>query len=311
MNPFFSVVIPLYNKRPHILRSVNSVLGQEFKDFELIVVDDGSTDGSVNELLNINDKRLKIISKENGGVSSARNRGIEESIGEYIAFLDADDEWEKDFLSTIISLIHRFPNAGIYTTAYKNKTEEQDLEVIDFGFVNFEGIIQNYFNLIAQSGRSVNNSSNSVIKKDLLNSSKLFDEQMRHYEDHLVWYTIALKYPVVYSSKVGANIYKDAQNRSSAFGGLQAMVSSALILINTLVDEINQHHCDQKCKELKNLLFRRQIFIYKQLIKREEFELIKKLYYNSLFNSIGTYFLSRLIVIKILNRFLRMFQHES
>ncbi len=206
MNPFFSVVIPLYNKRPHISRSVYSVLGQEFKNFELIVVDDGSTDGSVDELLNINDNRLEIISKENGGVSSARNRGIEESIGEYIAFLDADDEWSERHLANMYDLINKFPTVGMYSSAYINLVNNKKSYVI-VNNKNIMYIMKNYFE------HTPNNSSTTIVKREIMKSIK-FKEDMYFFEDHFIWYLVALKYDFAYCSEPSVIIHKDTVNRT-------------------------------------------------------------------------------------------------
>ena len=92
----FSVVIPLYNKELSIINTIQSVLDQTFQNFEIVVVNDGSTDRSVEMVEQFNDPRIRIINKSNGGVSSARNRGIQEAKYELVAFLDADDFWEQN-----------------------------------------------------------------------------------------------------------------------------------------------------------------------------------------------------------------------
>lgn len=106
-----SVVIPLYNKAHTITRSLTSVMRQEFTDFEVIVIDDGSTDNGRDIILsNFQDSRIKVIPQQNAGVSAARNRGVTESHGDYIAFLDADDEWHPQYLSYIVRAISRYPD---------------------------------------------------------------------------------------------------------------------------------------------------------------------------------------------------------
>lgn len=92
--PEVSVIIPTYNRLEMVLRAVDSVLKQHFKNFECIVVDDGSTDETFEKLSLIKDSRLKIVSQKNKGVSAARNKAIDNSCGNYIALLDSDDEWE-------------------------------------------------------------------------------------------------------------------------------------------------------------------------------------------------------------------------
>lgn len=113
----FSIVIPLYNKEHTILRTLYSVLTQTCTEFEIVIVDDGSSDGSV-ELIqkHIDDPRLRIVSQSNQGVSVARNRGVSEATHEYIAFLDADDEWLPSYLEKVREAILLYPDAGMYCT---------------------------------------------------------------------------------------------------------------------------------------------------------------------------------------------------
>ena len=101
--PTVSVIIPAYNAARTILRCVNSVLEQSFKDVECIVIDDGSSDNTAEILGGIGDERLRYIYKENGGVSSSRNRGLDEAKGEYICFMDADDYQSDQALSQLVS----------------------------------------------------------------------------------------------------------------------------------------------------------------------------------------------------------------
>ncbi|MDD6955860.1 MAG: glycosyltransferase family 2 protein [Solobacterium sp.] len=101
--PTVSVIIPAYNAARTILRCVNSVLEQSFKDVECIVIDDGSSDNTAEILGSIGDERLRYIYKENGGVSSSRNRGLDEAKGEYICFMDADDYQSDQALSQLVS----------------------------------------------------------------------------------------------------------------------------------------------------------------------------------------------------------------
>ncbi len=117
-NPRISVVIPLYNKADYILEAVESVLAQDPPALEVLVIDDGSTDDGLSRLGCIHDQRLRCISKENGGVSAARNMGIELSKGEFIAFLDADDLYLPGYLSEISKLIHQYPSASLWATGY-------------------------------------------------------------------------------------------------------------------------------------------------------------------------------------------------
>ena len=106
----FSVVIPLYNKEKYISRAIKSVIEQTYKIFELIIIDDGSIDNSVNIVKKHKDSRIRLIEQENSGVSATRNKGIKNAKYNYIAFLDADDEWKPNFLDTIVRRIESLSN---------------------------------------------------------------------------------------------------------------------------------------------------------------------------------------------------------
>ena len=114
----FSVVIPLYNKAHYIESTIRSVLHQTCQDFELIVVDDGSSDNSLELARKYESDRVRVIAQENQGVSVARNTGIENARGKFIAFLDADDEWQANYLATIQGLTDQYPESDIFVTAY-------------------------------------------------------------------------------------------------------------------------------------------------------------------------------------------------
>ena len=120
--PGFSVVVPLYNKRAFVRDSIEAALAQDWNDFEIIVVDDGSTDGSVAALGNLDDPRLRLIEQANAGPGAARNRGIAEARCEWIAFLDADDLWYPDHLAELARIIRSCPNAILVTAAQHHVT---------------------------------------------------------------------------------------------------------------------------------------------------------------------------------------------
>lgn len=106
----YSIIIPLFNKEKGVLQSLNSVLAQSFSDYEIIIIDDGSTDDSIELVKSVNDDRIVIYSQENSGPSAARNTGIRISRGEWLLFLDADDELLPDALNTFNELIKRYPD---------------------------------------------------------------------------------------------------------------------------------------------------------------------------------------------------------
>ena len=121
MKPAISVIMPVYNACKYVETAINSVLNQTFKNFELIVVDDGSDDGSYNICLNLmgRDNRIKLYTKENGGICDARNFGLKCAIGEYIVFMDHDDEWENDLLEDNYTLAQQY-NADLVKFGKRN-----------------------------------------------------------------------------------------------------------------------------------------------------------------------------------------------
>ena len=108
-----SVVIPLYNKAYTVAHTLATVQAQTYTDYEIIVVDDGSTDGGADVVRSVCDSRIRLIMQANAGVSAARNRGISEARGEFIAFLDADDEWKPDYLSTQMQLVEKYSGCDV------------------------------------------------------------------------------------------------------------------------------------------------------------------------------------------------------
>jgi glycosyltransferase involved in cell wall biosynthesis len=117
--PRFSVVIPLYNKEGYIERTVQSVLDQIFSDFELLIVDDGSTDRSAQRVMDFDDPRIRLITQKNGGEPVARNRGIAEARADFVGFLDADDLWHPEFLAAADSDMRAHPDITFWTPAYE------------------------------------------------------------------------------------------------------------------------------------------------------------------------------------------------
>jgi glycosyltransferase involved in cell wall biosynthesis len=118
MSPRISVVVPLYNKGNYVVRAIQSILSQGDAVLEVLVVDDGSTDSGPTDVESLNEPKVRLIRKKNGGVSSARNMGIREARGEYITFLDADDIYLEGFIAEILQLMKHFPSALIYATSY-------------------------------------------------------------------------------------------------------------------------------------------------------------------------------------------------
>ena len=206
----FSVVMPLYNKESFVRRSILSVLRQTVADLELIIVDDGSDDRSLSVVKEIEDNRIRIVSQANSGAAAARNRGIAESTGSMIAFLDADDTWESTFLETIDRLTRHYPNAGFYATAYRLVEPDGLIHTPSFGVpAGFEGYVRSYFRAAAQ-GRAPANSSAIAVSRSIFSMIGMFDTQMVTGEDNDMWARIALSLPVVFTTQVESTYHQDA-----------------------------------------------------------------------------------------------------
>ena len=120
INPLVSIILPTYNRLEYLQRSIGSVLNQTYQDWELIVWDDGSNDGSGEFCQTYKDQRIRYFRHENRGVSFARNRAIEKSIGRYLAFLDSDDEWVQQKLSIQVSTLQAHPSIDLLFSDLKN-----------------------------------------------------------------------------------------------------------------------------------------------------------------------------------------------
>ena len=142
-----TVVIPLYNKKDTITRALDSVLNQQVLPDEIIVINDGSTDGSEKEVENLINPLITLVHQENKGVSAARNKGIELAKSEWIAFLDADDEWETNFLTEIKKLINENKGINAIGTNYFHKADNNLFinPVRKIHYIN-NNSISNYFN---------------------------------------------------------------------------------------------------------------------------------------------------------------------
>lgn len=153
-----SVVIPLYNKEKQIANTLRSVFAQTYTDYEIIVVNDGSTDNSVAVVESLNDPRIRLVHQKNAGVSAARNRGIEEARGEYIALLDGDDEWKPILLESMLALAKKYPSCNVFAGNYTQVDDsgKQSATVINgLSFNGSDGILDNYFTVAAQSNPPV------------------------------------------------------------------------------------------------------------------------------------------------------------
>lgn len=180
-----SVIIPLYNKEHFIQSTIESVLSQTFQDWEIILIDDGSTDNSAIIAQSIHDSRIRFFKQENLGVSITRNRGIKYAKGEYIAFLDADDKWQSNYLAKMVSLTKDYSTYSVFCSAQKGrpvKTLPDGISIIEdhckYDYIFWTGCM--------------------LIKKDVFLNTGGFREGVQLGEDRDMWLRIACKYPTIY-----------------------------------------------------------------------------------------------------------------
>jgi glycosyltransferase involved in cell wall biosynthesis len=200
--PVFSVVIPLYNKESFIAETLQSALAQTFTDFEIIIINDGSTDKGGDIVQSFKDAHIHYIATENQGVSAARNTGIKAAKGGLIAFLDADDHWEPNHLKTLHDLHEAYPQAGMYCSRYVTRIGNGVLQKPVFTGIaeRYCGIVENPFsvsmiNRIAQT-------SAVCVPKNILEALGGFSENVSNMEDTELWIKLMLSVPVAITTTI-------------------------------------------------------------------------------------------------------------
>lgn len=187
-----SVIVPVYNGGETIKETIESVLNQTFSNLELIIIDDGSQDSTLNIISNIKDSRLKVFSYQNAGVAISRNRGIQKAGGKFIAFLDADDLWTSDKLEAQLKALQSNPQAAV---AYS---------WVDY--INAEGEFLHNGNHITINGNAykqmlveniLENGSNPLVRRDALIKVGDFDQSLTPAEDWDMWLRLAACYDFV------------------------------------------------------------------------------------------------------------------
>ncbi len=226
----FSIIIPLYNKAPYIEKAIRSVFSQTCQEFELIVIDDGSTDSSfeiANQIITeiLTDRTIsphlggfRGASQENLGVSFARNNGVALAQYPYIAFLDADDWWAPTFLEEMKNLIEEFPDAGIYGSSYyyvkNNENRPAQIGVgkdFERGYINYCQVYANTLWMPLWTGTV-------IVPKNIFDAEQGFKPQLKLGEDFDLWIRIAMKHPVVCLNKALAYYNQDADITFRAVG---------------------------------------------------------------------------------------------
>ena len=211
---FYSIIIPLYNKENFIENTLKSIFSQTFTDFEIIIVNDGSTDKSEEKVKQFKDSRIRYFTKENGGVSTARNFGIDKSETQHITFIDADDYWFPNFLQVMFENINKYPEHKVFSAGIESETSRKvipahysilktnECESVDF----FEASLK----------QPVLFTSCAVFHKSVFEKIGQFDVDIKSGQDMDLWIRIGLVYPILFSWKILARYVDDANSLSKS-----------------------------------------------------------------------------------------------
>ncbi|XPM55470.2 MAG: glycosyltransferase family 2 protein [Leptolyngbya sp. IPPAS B-1204] len=190
--PIISVVIPAYNAEQTILETLASVQNQTFSDIEIIVINDGSTDRTLELVQSVNDSRIKIFSDQNGGLPVARNRGISYAIGELITFIDADDLWTPDKLELQLKVLQQHPEASV-AYSWSCLIGQEGSLLARYHPIYFQGDV--YHQLLLNN--FIANGSNILVYKEAAESIGGFDSTLKSVEDWDFYLRLAAKYQFV------------------------------------------------------------------------------------------------------------------
>ncbi len=243
--PFLSVIIPLYNKELYIQNTLTSVLNQTFTDFEIIIVNDGSTDNSLEIVSRFKDERIIIINQQNSGASSTRNKAIQHAQTDYIAFLDADDFWFPNHLEELVKLIKAFSNCGMYCSRYQTVIAKNHTIINSFSYSfpdSFSGIIPDFFK--ASLVNRVATSSSIIVPKHIIIENDGFNTAISSGQDLELWTKIGIKHKVAINNTISAIYHFETPNS----------LAKTAITKKTLMDFTQFLTAEKENKSLKEFL---------------------------------------------------------
>lgn len=205
-----SVVIPVYNGEKTIASTIASVLSQTHSELEILAIDDGSTDKTLDVIAEIADPRLRVFSFPNGGQATARNHGIERSLGEFVAFLDADDQWTPDKLSAQLAALQRHPQAAV-AYSWTNYVDDRGRVLRRSSHVGVEGKVLRTLLLM----NFIENGSNVLVRREALQAIDPFSPDLVPTEDWDLWLRLAETFEFVCVPRLQI-IYRVAPHSQSA-----------------------------------------------------------------------------------------------
>lgn len=259
----FSVIVPIYNKANTVAAALESIYAQSFADFEVILVDDGSTDDLVKAIEPLQSPKLQLIRQENGGVSVARNTGISYARGEYICFLDADDLWTADHLQTIYDLTVKYPQAGMFVTSNAVITAEGKTLCSSDALKGYDADFEtdDFLGLLNSTSYGIINTNSVGVRRAVLEHQGIrFEPGIRIGEDSDVWYRLGLKNKVAISKKETTMYRREFSSATNVSSHVQDWIFSRREQALLADREIS----DQAKKSLINLIDR-----YKMTSSRE------------------------------------------
>lgn len=271
--PLFSVIIPTYNREKFLKKAINSVLLQTVNNFELIIIDDGSTDQTKDLIRSIADHRLKYVFQKHKGVSSARNKGVQTAQGEFIFFLDSDDWFKPNKLEITFNYIKRYPDYKIFHT---EETWYRNQELLNQKKVHRKPTGYVFKKALKICCISI---STAAIKKDVFQEIGMFDENLNACEDYDFWLRATAKYkvkliPEFLTEKEGGHA-DQLSKKYEAMDVFRIYAIKKILTSNTL----NTKQTFQAIKELQ----RRCLIYIKGAEKRKKITEVK--YYKNLINN--------------------------
>lgn len=249
----FSIIIPLYNKERHVQKTLESVLNQTSDDYEIIVINDGSTDQSLKKVHDVESDKIRVYSQENKGVSVARNNGANKANYDYLLFLDADDGLMPSYLSDVSELIEDYPKAGIYATNFYNYKSKFDVFLErPVPFLPKRGIVDNYFELMLDRGSIL--ASVSVMKKDVFEKSGGYVRGMQNGEDTFLLTKILLTENLGFLNKPLYYRTYDSDNKASERYRPADTEISLLDYLGTGTGKADDYIIDYSLYQVKSLI---------------------------------------------------------
>ena len=250
----FSVIIPLYNKAPYVCKALETVCTQTYRDYEIIVINDGSTDNSAiiaeDYLTGVESISYQILSQQNAGVSAARNNGVAQASGEYIAFLDADDWWEPTYLERMAQLIEDYPKAGLFACNYVYYKPGKTHVALNIptGYINYP---KSYY----ESGAMPVTSISAIMPRAVFDEMGGFPLGIKLGEDFLLWAKTAMHYPVAFCEEPLAYYNNDVPVNLRATRNLHKPEHHMLFCLDIIGERL-----EAKGEDWKRLIDKLRIF---------------------------------------------------